>query len=91
MHLDVELVAESVRRLASLLVPQGVLYLAWRVNEDESLRDQAGRLYSSFKPSLVLNALDGMEIVLNQQSVSASSRKVVHRVGQRLSLVRRQI
>jgi len=80
MHLDRQGVADAVRRLVSLLAPQGVLYLSWRVTEDGDARDAAGRLYSSFEASAVTEALAGTTIELDERIVSASSGRVVHRI-----------
>jgi SAM-dependent methyltransferase len=80
MHLETELIAEAVRRLVSLLAPEGSLYLSWRVTEGGDMRDQKARLYASFPPSLVVNALGGTDIRLDEQVVSRSSQKLVHRV-----------
>jgi SAM-dependent methyltransferase len=80
MHLPVSSIAESVRQLVSLLVPGGTLYLTWRVTRDDDVRDDEGRLYSSFSPSLVRDALAPTQIVLDEERVSASSGKVIYRI-----------
>lgn len=80
MHLPPADIAASVRRLVSILKPGGTLYLSWRVTEGVDRRDEFGRLYGAFDPSLVLGALAGADIVLDQQSVSASSTKIVRRL-----------
>ncbi|MEZ5816263.1 MAG: class I SAM-dependent methyltransferase [Hyphomicrobiaceae bacterium] len=80
MHLDRADIAPAVRRLAALLAPGGTLYLTWRVTEGGDARDKAGRLYASFDPTLVRDALAGMEIRLDERSVSASSGRIVHRM-----------
>ena len=80
MHLPAADIPASVRRLLDILKPGGVLYLSWRVTEGEDRRDEVGRLYGAFDPALVFEALAGADILLDEQSVSASSAKVVRRV-----------
>ena len=48
MHLAPAQVGPSVRSLRALLRPGGTLYLSWRVTDDASRRDLAGRLYAAF-------------------------------------------
>lgn len=80
MHLAAPAIPGAVRRLAGLLAPGGALYLSWRVTEGADLRDGAGRLYASFGPQIVRDALSGADLELDEQRVSASSGKVVHRI-----------
>lgn len=80
MHLDTKVIAPSVRRLCSLLKNGGTLYLSWRVTNESDRRDEYGRLYSAFEPALIRKALSGMRIELDEELVSASSKKVVHRI-----------
>jgi len=80
MHLPAADIPASVRRLIDILKPGGILYLSWRVTEGDDRRDEAGRLYAAFDPAVVFEALAGAEILLDEQSVSASSAKVVRRV-----------
>lgn len=80
MHLDTRVIAPSVRRLSSLLKNGGTLYLSWRVTNGSDRRDEHGRLYSAFDPALIRDALSVMRIVLDEDVVSASSRKIVHRI-----------
>lgn len=87
MHLETARIGEAVRRLVSLLAREGTLYLTWRVTEGGDLRDPGGRLYSSFASSVVVNALSGTDIMRDEQAVSRSSNKLVHRViARRLNL-----
>ena len=81
MHMpEVEALA-SVRRLAAPLAPGGALYLSWRVvTEGIDRRDDQGRLYASFEVDAVKTALAGHAIELDERIVSASSRKIVHRL-----------
>ena len=80
MHLDVAQVAPSVRALLALLRPGGTLYLSWRVTEDASTRDPAGRLYAAFDKSLVTNELaPGDTIVFDEDATSAASGKRLQR------------
>jgi SAM-dependent methyltransferase len=80
MHLPREDVAPSVRRLQAILVPNGVLYLSWRVTRGADLRDNHGRLYGAFDADIVRGALGGAEVLRDEEAVSASSGKVVHRL-----------
>ena len=80
MHLDRESIAPSVGRLLDLLEVGGTLYLSWRVTEGSDRRDEHGRLYAVFDPSLVRSALSGANILLDEQKVGESSGKMVHRL-----------
>jgi len=80
MHLPSRDIRASVRRLVEVLKRGGTLYLSWRVTEDADRRDDAGRLYGAFDPALVLGALADADVLLDEQSVSASSAKVVRRL-----------
>jgi len=80
MHLPAADIAPSVRRLIDILTPRGTLYLSWRVTEGADRRDENGRLYGAFDPALVFDALDGADILLEEQVVSASSAKVIRRL-----------
>jgi SAM-dependent methyltransferase len=79
MHLEPAAVPAAVRRLRDLLQPGGTLYLSWRV-VTAAQRDDHGRLYAPVDPQLVHQALAGTELLLDEQSTSASSGKVVRRV-----------
>jgi SAM-dependent methyltransferase len=80
MHLPREDVAPSVRRLISILAPAGTLYLSWRVTRGADLRDGHGRLYGAFDADLVRRALGHAEVLFDEEAVSASSGKVIHRL-----------
>jgi len=80
MHLGAEGAAASARRLAALLAPNGVLYLSWRVTEGQDVRDPKGRLYAAFETSLITDAIEDLDIELDERIVSASSKKIVHRI-----------
>jgi hypothetical protein len=80
MHLRNELIAPSVRRLMAILKPGGVLYLSWRVTEGADQRDRNGRLYAAFGSELVVPALAPAAILLDEEVVSASSGKTIHRI-----------
>jgi SAM-dependent methyltransferase len=80
MHLPQEGVAPSVRRLIAILAPGGTLYLSWRVTRDADLRDGHGRLYGAFDAGIVRGALGSAEVLLDEEAVSASSGKVIHRL-----------
>jgi hypothetical protein len=67
-------------RLLSVLRPGGVFYVSWRVTEGSDQRDSLGRLYSAFDAQLVRGALSGAERLLDDEPVSASSGKKIHRI-----------
>jgi SAM-dependent methyltransferase len=79
MHLDSADIAPSVRRLFDIVKPCGVLYLSWRVADADS-RDAHGRLYVAFDASLVLAELTAATVLLDEEVVSASSGKKIHRL-----------
>jgi SAM-dependent methyltransferase len=80
MHLDPALIAPSVRRMLDVVKPGGVLYLSWHVTDGADVRDAHGRLYASFDAALVRAELAAAELLLDEEVVSASSGKVIHRV-----------
>ena len=80
MHLNHARIAPSVRRLLDIVKPGGVLYLSWRVTEDADRRDQHRRLYAAFDASVVRAELDAATPLLDEEVISASSGKKIHRV-----------
>lgn len=80
MHLGREAIAPAVRRLFALVAPGGTLYLSWRVTEGVDQRDAHGRLYASFDGKLVRRELSSGTILLDEEVVSASSGKRIHRI-----------
>ena len=80
MHLPRAAIAPSVARLVGILRPGGTLYLSWRITRGADQRDAQGRLYAAFDPELVRGALAGTDILLDEESVSASSGKAIHRL-----------
>jgi SAM-dependent methyltransferase len=82
MHLRRPEILAAVRRLVAILKPGGTLYLSWRVTEGpKDRRDPHGRLYSVFESALICEALDGIAtILLDDEPVSASSGKRIHRI-----------
>jgi SAM-dependent methyltransferase len=80
MHLPRDDLAPAVRRLLAILAPGGVLYLSWRVTRGADLRDSHGRLYGAFDADLVRGALGSAEVLLDEEAVSDSSGKVIHRL-----------
>jgi len=85
MHLPSSEIVPAVRRLIALLKPGGILYLSWRTTEGDDLRDGQGRLYAAFDPRPVLDALAGTTILLDEQVVSESSGRPIHRIVARNS------
>ena len=79
MHLPRDAIAASVSSLRRILRPRGTLYVSWRVTDTDT-RDERGRLYTAFDASLVLAALDGMDIVQSIETTSASSGKLIHAI-----------
>jgi SAM-dependent methyltransferase len=80
MHLDRALIAPSLRRMLDVVKPGGFFYLSWRVTEGADQRDQHGRLYAAFEVSLVSAELSDTTVLLDEEVVSASSGKIVHRI-----------
>jgi len=80
MHLDRALIAPSVRRMFEIVKPCGVFYLSWRVTDAADLRDGHGRLYAAFDASIVRDELKAATTLLDEEVVSASSGKKIHRL-----------
>jgi SAM-dependent methyltransferase len=80
MHLPLEQIAPAVRRLISIVAQDGTLYLSWRATRDADQRDAQGRLYSMFHAAVVRDALAGATLLLDEEVVSVSSGKVIHRI-----------
>jgi SAM-dependent methyltransferase len=80
MHLASALIAPSVRRMLDIVKPGGIFYLSWRVTDDADQRDQYGRLYAAFDVLLVLAELSDVALLLNEEIVSESSGKKIHRI-----------
>jgi hypothetical protein len=80
MHLDRKEIAASVRRLLDIVKPSGILYLSWRVTDNADDRDAKGRLYAAVDPALVLAELKAAAVLLDEEAVSASSGKRIHRL-----------
>jgi SAM-dependent methyltransferase len=86
MHLDRALIAPSVARMLDIAKPGGIFYLSWRVTEGADQRDQHRRLYAAFDPSLVRAELAAAMLLLDEEVVSASSGKKIHRLVVRKAL-----
>ncbi len=80
MHLPRDAVARSVARLMAILRPGGTLYVSWRVTRGADQRDAQGRLYAAFDAGLVTGALAGAAMLLDEETTSTSSDKLIHRV-----------
>ncbi|MGA2055691.1 MAG: methyltransferase domain-containing protein [Bradyrhizobium sp.] len=80
MHLDRAEITPSVRRMLEITKPGGIFYLSWRVTAGENQRDKHDRLYAAFEASLVLAELAAATMLLDEEVVSASSGKTIHRV-----------
>jgi SAM-dependent methyltransferase len=79
MHLDRDAIAPAVRRMLAILKPGGILALSWRV-EKVDRRDEHGRLYSALDRKLVVGALSGTMIRLDNELMSPSSGRKIHRI-----------
>lgn len=79
MHLERDSIVASVHRLIAILEPGGTLYLSWRVSQSDQ-RDQYGRLYAAFDKPLVVGALAAETLLLDEEVVSESSGKIIHRI-----------
>jgi SAM-dependent methyltransferase len=80
MHLDHAQIAPSVRRMLDVVKPGGIFYLSWRVAEAADARDRHQRLYAAFDVSLVRAELAAATPLLDEEVVSASSGKKIHRI-----------
>jgi SAM-dependent methyltransferase len=80
MHLDRALIAPSVHRMLEIVKPGGIFYLSWRVTDTADLRDGHGRLYAAFDAALVRGELKAAKTLLDEEVVSASSVKKIHRL-----------
>jgi SAM-dependent methyltransferase len=85
MHLPPRDIVPAVRRLLALLKRNGILYLSWRITDGADQRDSHGRLYSAFDGALVRQALAGAVMLIDEEVVSASSGKRIHRIVARKS------
>ncbi len=84
MHLERAEIAPAVRRMIEIVKPGGLLYLSWRVTDGDDQRDKHARLYAAFAPSLVLSELAAAKTLLDEQVISASSGKKIHRLVVRM-------
>jgi SAM-dependent methyltransferase len=73
MHLPLDEIVPSVRRLLAILKSGGVLYLSWRTDQRTDWRDERGRRYASFDPQIVRDVLTPHEILRENETISASS------------------
>jgi SAM-dependent methyltransferase len=80
MHLDRALIVPAVRRMFEIVKTGGVFYLSWRVTDAADIRDSHGRLYAAFDASIVRNELKAATTLLDEEVVSASSGKKIHRL-----------
>jgi SAM-dependent methyltransferase len=85
MHLDRAAIVPSVRRLTAVLKPGGILALSWRVEEVDR-RDPHGRLYSAFDRKLVVGELSAATVLLDEEIISPSSGRKIHRLVARKSV-----
>ena len=66
--------------MLEIVKPGGIFYLSWRVTEDADVRDPKGRLYAAFDASLVRAEFVAATSLLDEEVVSASSGKKIHRL-----------
>jgi SAM-dependent methyltransferase len=69
----------SVRCLITLLKPNGILCLSWRVSAVTE-RDRYERLYTALDTALVTEALTSASILFDDDMVSKSSGRRTHRI-----------
>ena len=77
MHLPHDEIVPSVRRLLAILKTGGVLYLSWRADKRDDWRDARGRRYAGFDPRIVRDVLAPHEILLEVETISASSKNPI--------------
>ena len=80
MHLDREQIAPSIRRMLECVRRGGIFYLSWRVTDEADARDGHGRLYAAFDAGLARAELSAETLLLDEEVVSASSGKKIHRL-----------
>lgn len=80
MHLGRAEIGPAVRRLLDIVKPSGILYLSWRVTDECDTRDNCGRLYAAFDAALVRAELPEGTPFLDEEVVSTSSGKKIHRL-----------
>ena len=80
MHLSQQQILPAIKNLERILKNDGILYLSWRVTEQEDARHVDGRLYSAFNPNLILQEFDKNDILHFEDKISASSGKRVCRL-----------
>lgn len=78
MHLARNDVMPSVRRIRAILRPGGILYLSWRVTENDDQRDNHGRLYAVVDLASLRALFAADAILLDEAVVSASSGDSPH-------------
>jgi SAM-dependent methyltransferase len=79
MHLDGGSLVPSIKRMMAILKPGGTMYLSWRVSQSDQ-RDQHGRLYAAIDKGLVAGTLAAETLLLDEEIVSQSSGKRIHRM-----------
>jgi ubiquinone/menaquinone biosynthesis C-methylase UbiE len=80
MHLPAAAVAAAVKRMLAILKAGGTLYLTWRVTKGADQRDERGRLYAAVDPAILRAALAGTDMLVDEEVISASSGKAIHRM-----------
>jgi hypothetical protein len=87
MHLPAASIMPSIQRLVAILIPAGTIYLSWRVTPNLDRRDELGRLYAAFDPDIVLLPLAATTILLDEQTDSLSSGKLIRRIVARKNAI----
>lgn len=80
MHLSKQQILPAIKNLKRILKNNGILYLSWRVTEQNDVRHKDGRLYSAFNPDLILSEFTENDILHFEDKISASSGKRVCRL-----------
>ncbi len=79
MHLPKSQIPEAIQNLKRILKDGGVLYLSWRVSEEE-VRHADGRLYSALDPQFIVDQFSQNGILHFEDKLSESSGKRVCRI-----------
>lgn len=80
MHLPLDQIKLSILSLKRILKYNGILYLSWRVTENQDTRHADGRLYTAFDPQFIIDQFEKSGILHFEDKISASSGKRVCRL-----------
>lgn len=80
MHLPKDQIQEALQNLNRIVKEGGILYVSWRVTENEDSRHADGRLYTSFDSQFITSWFHEDKILHFEDKISASSGKRVCRL-----------